>query len=133
MGFVHYNIGDLEDGKVGLEKLGLEAFRGEVEEAVVSVGGVVQGKVHLPAAHAGMDGDGPDTPCLEVLHLVFHEGDQGRDHQCQAFLLHENRHLEADALAAAGRENGQHVPALGCLPDYLLLHGTEAVIAPIPF
>ena len=75
LSFVHHNVGDFEHAQIGLEQVCVQAFRAQVQELVVSVGGVVQGQVHFPAVHAGMDGHGPYAPLPEVLHLVFHEGD----------------------------------------------------------
>ena len=118
VGFVHHNVGDFEHAQIGLEQVCVQAFRAQ------------QGQVHFPAVHAGMDGHGPYAPLPEVLHLVFHEGNQGRDYQRQA-LLHEGGYLEAHALAAARGQNGQHVPSFQGFPDNLLLHGPETVIAPI--
>ena len=124
VGFVHNYVVDIEYVQVRLEKAGLEAFRAKVEELVVSVGGIVEGKVHFPASHAGVDCHGPYSAVLEVLDLVFHKGDEGSDHKCKA-VFHEGGHLEADALAAAGWKDCKHVTAFQCIGDNLLLHRPE--------
>ena len=79
-----------------------------------------------------MDGQRPDAPRLEVLHLVLHQGDQGRDHERDA-VTHQRRHLEADGLAAARGQDREHVLPLRRGGDNLLLHRTEGIIAPILF
>ena len=108
----------------------MQTLRAQVQELIVSVCGVVEGQVHFPSAHARMDGHGPDAPRLQVLHLVFHEGDERCNYQGDA-VLHEGRHLETDALATAGRENSQHVLPVQCLRNDLLLHRPEGLIAPV--
>ena len=77
-----------------------------------------------------MDGDGPDAPVFQVLHLVLHEGDERRDNESQSF-LHHGRDLEADGFAAAGGEDGQDVVPRKGFPDDFFLHGTEVIVAPI--
>ena len=77
-----------------------------------------------------MHGDGPDAPVHEVLHLVFHEGDERSNDQADA-LPHEARHLEAYALAPARGQDGQDVAPFQCLVDDFLLHGPETVVTPV--
>ena len=43
------------------ENLGAQALRRQVEELVVTVNGIVEGQVYLPAGHAGVDGEGLDA------------------------------------------------------------------------
>ena len=125
----HYHA-DVQHVEVGAEEAGGEALRREVEELEASVGGVVERGVHLPAVHAGVHRYRPYAPRLEVLHLVLHERDQRGDHEGKP-VAHHRGHLEADGLAAAGGEYGQHVAPSegGC--NYLLLHGAEGLVAPV--
>ena len=132
MRFVHDDERDGEHGQVALEKPGLEPLGGDVQELAVAVGGVVQGEVHLVAVEPGMDGDGLDAPGGEVLDLVLHQGDEGRDHEGEA-LFHHRRHLEAHRFASSGGEDGEHVAARERLVDDALLHGPEAFVPPIGF
>ena len=47
---------------------------------------------------------------LQVLHLIFHQRDQRRDHQCRAG-SHQRRHLIAQRFAATGRHDDKGVVA----------------------
>ena len=124
MGFIYHYVGHVEDGEICVEGTGLEALRAKVEELVVSVGGVVQGKVHFTAVHAGVDGYCPYASGLKVLDLVLHEGYEGSDHKGYS-VLHEGGYLEAHALAASCWKYGKDIPAIQSVLDDLLLHGPE--------
>ena len=73
-----------------------------------------------------VDGDhGPDAPVLQSGHLVRHEGDQGRNDDGQRprlVVARQGRHLVAQRLAAAGRQEPQDVPARHRLLDDGALH-----------
>ena len=128
--FVHDDIVDRQQRQPGLEQRRTQPLGRYVEELEIAVGGIVQRQLHLAPLHARMNGQRADTPVFEVLHLVLHQRDQGRDYQRDT-LLHQGRHLEADGLAAARGQDGQHVPAVRRGGDDLLLHRTEGIIAPI--
>ena len=129
---VHDDERDGEDGQVTLEKPGLEPFGGDIQEFAFAVGGVVQGKVHFVSAESGMDGDGLDSTACQVLDLVLHQGDEGRDHEREA-VAHHGRHLETHRFPASGGEDGEHVAARKRLFDDALLHRPEAFMPPIGF
>jgi len=71
--------------------------------------------------------------CLDVLlpqrrYLVFHQGDQRRDHHAKARAT-QGRDLEAKAFAAAGgHEDDTGTPARGVADDLFLL-STESGVA----
>ena len=129
---VHDDVGDVQDGQVVLEQPGLDTFGGDIQELVVTVGRVVQREVHFVPVHPGVDGDGADAPGGEVLDLVLHQGDEGRDHEGEA-VAHHRRHLETHRFPASGGEDGEHVAARERLVDDALLHGPEAFVPPIGF
>ncbi len=62
------------------------------------------------------------------LHLILHEGDQGRDHHGQAG-EEQAGDLIAEGLAAARGHDGQGVPAVQHIAHHLGLEGAEGVVA----
>ena len=61
------------------EALRGEAFGREVEELVVAEDAVVELRVDLGRGHAHVDSRGLDATSAQVVHLVFHQGDERRD------------------------------------------------------
>ena len=127
---VHDDVAEGQDLQVRLEQRRAQALRRDVQELEIPVGSVVERSVHLPPVHAGVDGQGADAPGGEVLHLVFHQGDQRRDHERKPF-LHQGGHLEAHRFAPARGQDGQHVATLGRRRNDLFLHRPEGFVAPI--
>ena len=78
---VHGNHRDVHPAELGAEDVRVQPLGRDVEELVVAEDGVLQRGDNLLPVHAGMDAKGADAPVLEVLHLVLHQGDEGRHHQ----------------------------------------------------
>ena len=129
MSLVYHYVVDVQHFQIAAEERSCEPFRRNVKELAASVGGIVKCKVHLMARHARMNGYGLDATRLQVLHLILHKGDERCDHQSSA-IAHKRRQLEADALATARRQDCKGVTALQGGVYYLLLHGSESIIAP---
>ena len=127
---VHHYHADAQHVQIGAEKEGREPFGRDVEELEAPVGRVVERRVHLPAVHSRMYGDGADAPGLQVLHLVLHQGDQGRYHERQP-PAHHRGHLEADRLASSGGQYRQYVAPFQRGVNDFLLHRAERAVAPI--
>src|SRR5262249_41755799 len=87
-----------------------EALRRHVEQAEAARDGGLEAGHLLGALLGRVDEGGADAGAAEAVDLVLHEGDEGRDEQRQAVRQHR-RHPVADALAGAGRGDGQDVPA----------------------
>ena len=121
---------DVHHVEIGTEQRSIEPLGRDIQELASAVCGVVQGQVHLPPVHPGMDAKGLDAPGIEVLDLVLHKGDERGDDQREAF-AHQGRDLEADGLAASRREDGEHVPAVQRGLYDLSLHGPERVESPV--
>ena len=114
------------------ERLGHEPFGSHVEEFDIAVDAVVEHDVDLPHRKSRMDRRRVDAEPPEAVDLVLHQGDQRRDDDAQTFAQHR-RHLIGERLAAAGGHQRQRVAPLADGADDLLLHGTEAVVAPVAF
>ena len=130
MRLVHHDVIDLEYIYVRLEQGCGKTFRREVQELEIPVCGIVQGRVHLKTVHTGVNSQGLDAAGFEVLHLVLHQGYQGRDNQGYA-VLHKGRHLETDRFSTTGRKDGQDVTVFQGGGYYLLLLRAEAIVTPV--
>ncbi len=69
-----------------------------------------------------------DARLLQAGDLVGHQGDQGRDDDPQPVAQHAG-HLVAQALAAAGGQDGEGVAARHHLGDHVSLEAAEVVVA----
>ena len=123
----HFHISEFE-----AEELGVDAFGRKVEELVLAEDDVVEFSVDLLSRKSRVNGRGADVSAAEVLHLVFHERNERRDDQARA-LHHECRHLEGDALAAAGGHEAEGVVAGEEAVDDLALDAAKIVVAPFGF
>ena len=77
-----------------------------------------------------MYGQSPYPSFPEVLHLVFHKGDQRADDKADA-LFGQGRNLKTDTLAATCRHKGKGVLFLSDAPDQLFLGWPERLISPV--
>ena len=59
-------------------------------------------------AEGGVEKRGGDAAGLQGVHLVFHQGDEGRDDDGEP-VASEGGQLEAERFSAAGREEGEHI------------------------
>ena len=113
----------------GLREAGhAEPLGGDEEEveAPVLVGG--EGLARAPAVAARVDALGAQAQGLELRDLVFHEGDEGRDHEGRA-AAGEAGELVAERLARARGHDQQHVLALGHRAAHRLLPRPEGLEA----
>jgi len=73
---------------------------------------------------------GYDAPAAQVVHLVFHQGNERRYHN--AHTVHgDGRHLKRYRLAAAGRHKSQGVVTLGYACYYVVLNAAKILVTPI--
>ena len=128
VGLVH---GD-ERGRAAGQRLGeagdAEALGGDEEEVEPAVEVGAEGPLREPAVAAGVDALGAQAQALELGDLVFHEGDEGRDHEGRA-AAGEAGELVAERLARARGHDQQHVLALGHGPAHGLLPRAEGLEA----
>ena len=101
VGLVHRKQGDALRAGKGEKALGQKPLGRDVHQPV---GALPRPAQHLPllgGGERGVEKGRGDAGVLQGRHLVFHKGDQGRDHQRQPLEQH-GRELIADAFAAAG-------------------------------
>ena len=77
MAFVYRNHADVHFPQFGAEYFRIQTFGGDIEELIVAEYTVFKGDDDVLPAHAGVDGKCLDTPLLQILYLVFHQGYQG--------------------------------------------------------
>src|SRR5262249_32353076 len=65
-----------------------------------------------------------NAAAIQLVHLILHQRDEGRDHQGRA-RQHERRQLKSERLAGSGRHDGQHVVSVDHGPDQIFLTWTE--------
>ena len=87
-----------------------------------------EGALREPAVAARVDALGAQAQALELGHLVFHEGDERRDHEGGS-AAREAGELVAERLARARGHHQQHVLALGHGPAHGLLPRAEGLEA----
>ena len=130
MRLVNHYVADVHLLDIASEKFGRKSLRRKVQELEIAVCGVVQIKLDFMACHPHIYGQRLHSPVREILHLVLHQCYQRGHHQRDP-LLHQRGYLETHRLAAAGRQDRQHVPTAYGSIDNLLLHGTERSVPPI--
>ena len=121
---------DAHGTELRAEAFGGEAFGREVEELVVAEDAVVELGVDLGRGHAHVDGCGLDAASAQVVHLVFHQGDERRDDEAEP--VHGQRgNLEGERFAAAGGHEGEGVSSGADGADDVFLQRSEGIVAPV--
>ena len=102
MAFVYRNHGDFHRTQLGAEYFRIQPFRRNIKEFVIAEDAVFEcGKYFLPR-HAGIYGERFDSAFAQILHLVFHQGDEGCNDNTKS-TLGESGHLECDRFTTSGR------------------------------
>ncbi len=110
MGFIDGDETDLHMAQLRLEEFGGKALGRDIEQFHIAENAVFEGDDDFLVRQTGIDGCSLDASAEEVVHLVFHQGDKGRDDDADAF-LRQGRHLEGDALATTRGHQTQCVVA----------------------
>ena len=110
MGLVDGDETDLHVAQFRLEEFGRQALGGDIEQFHITEDTVLEGDDDLLVRQTGIDGCCLDASSEQVVYLVFHQGDKGRDDDADAF-LRQGRHLEGNALATACGHQTQRVVA----------------------
>ena len=90
------------------EPLRFQPFRGHIDNLIPPLACIGQCLGNLVLRKGAIDIGSVDACLVEGLHLVFHERDQGRDHQCDTG-QQKRRHLIADGFPCTGGHNTQHI------------------------
>ena len=87
-----------------------QPFGGGIHQLISPGGNLLQNFLLLPEAHEAVNGHGGKIHHPERIHLVFHQGDQGRDHQASTG-ENERGNLVADRLSGAGGHDREGILA----------------------
>ncbi len=128
MSLVNREQGNLPTREIRHEPLAGQPFRSDIEQLESAFAKVVVDFSGLRRREAGVEPGGGHASAGQVVDLVLHQGDQRGDDHGQA-VEQERRELVAEALAAAGREDGQARPAFKQRGDHPLLALAEPVKA----
>ena len=126
MGLVDGDQADVQRLKEPLETREGQALRSDVQYLDLALAGLVLDLVGLLGRQGAVQQPGGDAVGPETVHLVFHQGDEGRDHQGEP-LEAQGRELVAQRLAAAGGHQHQGVALGEHFGDDLFLEGQEPV------
>ena len=113
-----------------LENLRAEAFWRHVEQFVGAEDAVVEVFQNFVARLSRIDGRRLYAPFLQIGHLVFHQGDERRNHDGHP-LKCQGRHLERDTLSAARWHQSERVVARRDALDDFRLNAAKVIVAPI--
>jgi hypothetical protein len=132
MGFIHGHQGDRLLFE-SVQKRGVpQAFRGDINHPVRPGRKFAQNLLLLREAHEAVDGDRGKVQDAQGIHLVFHEGDKGRDDQAGAG-KDQGRELVTDGLSRPGGHDRQDILAGKNRLDNFLLPGPELMKPKDPF
>ena len=105
-----------------------QTFRRDIEQPDAAGAAIRHHLLLLLARHGGVEARRRDAVRQQLIHLIFHQRNQRRHHQRQAF-LHQRGDLITERFAAAGRHNDQTIPSAQRRIDDGLLTGTKMLIA----
>jgi hypothetical protein len=124
VGLIHRQKSKREGSGPRLKVGSDEALRGHEEETQRPLGGPTLQRPSGLGVHPRVEGGGGDSGRLRAADLIFHQGDEGGHHQGEP-VQEAGRHLVAEALSAAGRENAEGVLSAKRGPDEGLLTRPE--------
>jgi len=104
-----------------------QALRSQVEKLDLPGTDTLGDLALLVGTQCRVECHGRHAQFIEGRDLVFHQGDQRRDHHCQAF-AQQARHLIAQRLAAAGGHQHQGIGACGHALDNRRLLTAKGVV-----
>ena len=84
----------------------------DVEQLEAAVAQAVVGRLPLRRSTRAVEARRRDAAGDQAVDLVLHQRDQGRDDEREPVVADERRHLEAERLAAAGRQHDDAVAPL---------------------
>jgi hypothetical protein len=127
---------DGKEGDAALVQQGQKAFaeqplRGYVQQVELAGHQALFHRPRLPRGQGGVEKGRPQAELVQGVHLVLHQGDEGRDDDAGAG-PHQGRNLEAEGLAAARGHEDQGIAASDDPLDDPFLGATKVRIAEDP-
>src|SRR3989338_9509509 len=128
MRFIYSEQGYFQHLEEWKEIVRCKTFRRNIQELVLARKQADFHVLGLDRRHGTVDARGSYAVDAKGVHLVLHQRDQRRHHDCYAG-LHQGRQLVAERLAAACRHQDDDVPACKNVVDYLFLRRVERGIS----
>jgi hypothetical protein len=128
VGLVDRDCADVPAGQLAREIASQQAFRGDVEQAVLAGIEVRLAGRHLGGFQRGIEIGRGHPGGVELVDLVLHQRDQRRDDDGQP-VAHQRRKLVAEALAGTGRKDRHGVESGQGGGHDVLLERTEGIVA----
>ena len=130
MGLVDGDEANLHVAQLRLEKFRREAFGRYIEDAYIAEDTVLEGDNDLLSAKSRIDGCCSDATTQEMVHLVFHQGNQRGDNDACS-LLGKCWYLKGDRLTTSRRHQPQRVMSTADRLDDLTLNTAKIIVTPI--
>ena len=127
VGLVHGNQAQVHALQKAPKPRNRQPFRGNVQDLHPSAGGLGLGQLNRRCREGTVDESGADAVGVQRVHLVFHQGNQGRHDQGDARQANGGQ-LVAQRLATARGHQRQAVAPRQDVLDNLLLQGQETVV-----
>ena len=131
VGLVDGEEGDAALVQQGQKALAQQALRGHVQQVELAGHQALFHRPRLPRVQGGVEKGRPQAELVQGVHLVLHQGDEGRDDDTGA-RPHQGGDLEAEGLAAAGGHEDQGIAAGDDPVNDPLLGATKIRIAEDP-
>ncbi len=119
--------GDRHLGQEPLERRRRETLGRDVEQAQPALAHRGLRRAPLGGRGERVERRGRDPLAGELVHLVLHERDEGRNHEDRP-VQKQGGQLVADRLARAGRHDGEQVPARERRAHDVFLAGAEGLV-----
>ena len=133
MGFVDGDKADLarrQELQKAVAAFADQTFGGNIEEAVAPLAETRADGGLLVGSERAVVKSGRHAVTDKRVDLVLHQRDKGRDDEGKS-RAHDGRRLEAQRLAAAGRQNDQRVAANEDRVHRFPLQGSEGRVSPV--
>ena len=120
--------GDVPRLQVLLPVVEHQALGGDVEQSKLAAVQAAQSGARLVGIEGGIQVGGGDPGGLELVHLILHQRDEGRDHDGET-RPQQGGELETERLAPTGGQQGEDIAAGEGGLDDLALQRVEAAVA----
>ena len=130
MTLVDHQQTNLHRLEFGQEDFGTQPFGRNIQEFIFTKDAVFKLGDNLLPAHPGMNGSRLDPDTFQVVHLVFHQGDQWSYNNTNT--VHEqSRHLERNRFATTCWHQSQCIVSLIDGLNNLFLKRSEGIVSPV--
>ena len=116
----------------GLKVGGSEPLWSDVEEAALSVHGIIENALDAEVVQTGVNSFSTDTLCLQLGYLIVHKRNKRCEHKGNA-AEHNSGNLKGDTLSPTGWEQAERVVARQHGVDNIALFIAKTIVSPVGF